>query len=93
MGAIAETRRILYFHKIFASPFLCDSGAPPRIDGKALRVITSAFSSFRFSIFLSCIPRAFPLMAPVTLLTATLSTLLPVAVYSKKTPVESIRAL
>ena len=38
-------------------------------------------------------PLSFLFMAAVALVTATLSTLLPVSLYAKKPPVESIRAL
>ena len=38
-------------------------------------------------------PLSFLFMLAVALFTATLSTLLPVAIYSKKPPVEGIRAL
>lgn len=52
------------------------------IDNTALSVSLLAFT-----------PVSFLFMAAVALFTATLSTLLPVAIYSKKPPVESIRAL
>lgn len=67
---------------VIACVVLCPVINMAIISNTSLRVSLLVFS-----------PVSFLFMAAVALITATISTLLPVAVYSKKPPIESIRAL